>query len=474
MESIWTGAALPRFSPLRGEKRAEALVIGGGITGLLAAYFLKRKGASPVVIEAGRIAGGVTKRTTAKITSQHNLIYDQLRKSVGREKALQYARANEQAIAVYAQLIEDERIDCDFERISTGLYATLNTDRLEAEYRAAQALGLPARLDDQAPLPFRTRGILVFENQAQFHPLKFLAHIAKDLEIYEETQALSLEGGWVATAQGRIYADQIIIATHFPFLNAPGYYFARMHQERSYVVAYENAALPDGAYLGIDGGRYSIRRAGDYVLFGGGGHRTGENETGGKYDALLRAGGEYYTGARTVCRWSAQDCVTQNGIPYIGRFSASKENLYVATGFRKWGMTSAMVSAMRLSDLLSGKRPDYDVFDPLRHGAAASVPGFCADAAKSAAGLIKQNFQIPTEKLEDIPPGQAGIIETSRGKTGVYKDETGEIHTVSAKCPHLGCQLTWNGDECSWDCPCHGSRFDIRGNLLNGPAQRRN
>lgn len=266
-------------------------------------------------------------------------------------------------------------------------------------------------------------------------------------------------------------ANRIVFACHYPFVNFPGLYFARMHQERSYVLALEHAAQVDSMWIGADQGAYSFRNYGDLLLLGGGGHRCGENSAGGKYALLRQKAKAWFPGCREVTHWSAQDCMTADGVPYIGRYAESRPNWYVATGFQKWGMTSAMVSAMLLRDLICGvKNPYAEVFDPGRFDAAA-LAGIAAESGQAVKGLAKELFEIPSSTAAAVPGGHGGIVFLHGEKLGVYKDEDGQLTPVELRCQHLGCQLERNPDERSWDCPCHGSRFDRFGNLISGSAQ---
>ncbi|MEZ4358468.1 MAG: FAD-dependent oxidoreductase [Eubacteriales bacterium] len=474
MESIWTKTTdIGRREALAGNLKADVAVIGGGMAGVLTAYFLKRSGVDVVLIEGSQIGSGQTKNTTAKITSQHNLIYNKLIEDFGEEKAGKYAIANEKAINEFRRIIEEENIDCMFENKAAYLYSTIEEEPLEKECKAAQKLGIDAEIVKDVTLPFKVKAALKFNSQAQFHPLKFLKAIADKVTIYEDTMAKTVEGNKILTDKGTINAEKIVFATHYPFINAPGYYFMRMHQERSYAMALKNAPLPDGMYLGIDkGNSFSFRSSGKYLILGGGGHRTGENSVGGKYDKLRTLAEEIYPKSSEVAAWSAQDCITLDGVPYIGKYSSSEDSWYVATGFKKWGMTTSMVSAMIISDMISGKENQYaEAFSPQRFEFSASIKTLAEDTIKSAKGLIKEAFKLPKEKIDELPRNHGGIVEYNGHKAGVYKDEQGEVFIVSTKCSHLGCQLEWNPDENSWDCPCHGSRYNYNGELIDNPAQ---
>ncbi len=310
-----------------------------------------------------------------------------------------------------------------------------------------------------------------FRGQAQFHPLKFLKAISEPLTIFEHTPVETVEGTALVTERGRIRAEKVVFATHYPFVNFPGLYFVRMHQERSYVLALENAAKVDGMYIGGEMGGYSFRNYGNLLLFGGEGHRTGENSGGGRYDALRKMAGVLFPAGREVACWSAQDCITPDSVPYIGPYAPGRPDWYVATGFQKWGMTSSMAAAMILRDAICGREnPWAEVFDPGRFGGETFL-GVAGESGQAVKGLARNYFKIPRETAKELPAGHGGVVFLNGEKVGVYKEPDGTIHAVDVRCPHLGCQLEWNPDEKSWDCPCHGSRFDYKGNWLCGPAQ---
>ena len=471
MESIWTkSCTIPHRESLQKDVKTEVAVIGAGLAGVLTAYLLQNAGKKVIVLEADRIASGQTKNTTAKITSQHGLIYTHIAGSFGKEKALQYARANENAIDLFRKIIQKEGIDCDFEETNAYIYSQ-NKDMLKKEAEIAASLGLPATFINHIPLPLDEISAVCFEKQAQFHPLKFIRHISEKLEIYEKTPVQSVEEHLLETPKANVTAEHIVFATHYPFVNFPGLYFMRQHQERSYVLALENASLPEGMYLGNGETSYSFRKYKNYLLFGGEGHRTGENREGGRYEALRQKAKEIFPDVKEIAHWSAQDCIPADGIPYIGKYASSVPYWYVATGFQKWGMTTSMVSAMIIRDMICGKEnPDAEVFDPQRFSMDA-VEGIAYEIKEATKTLAKRFFQLPKETEKELPIGHGGIVDIKGEKIGVYKEKDSTVHMVDIRCPHLGCQLEWNPDEKSWDCPCHGSRFDYHGHLINNPAQ---
>lgn len=470
MESIWSQYPLRKRSELQGDLETEIAVIGAGMAGILTAYLLQKAGHRAVVLEAARIAGGQTRNTTAKITAQHGLIYQKLTAEQGTEEARLYAEASSEAVQAYRHIVEEKNIDCDFEEQSAYVYGN-HVSALKAEAEAARKLGLPASFTEHVPLPVSAAGAVRFSGQAQFHPLKFIGALAEELEIYENTPVRTVEDTLLQTDHGAVQAKHIVFACHYPFVNFPGMYFARMHQERSYVLALEHAADVHGMWIGAEKNGYSFRYYGNLLLLGGEGHRTGESSRGGRYAALERKAQEWFPESRVVARWSAQDCITPDSIPYIGRYADTRPNWYVATGFQKWGMTGSMVSAQLLRDLICGaENPYVSLFDPGRFD-LSMVDGVMAEGGQAVKGLARRLFRLPEETAREIPAGHGGIVLLDGEKVGVYKEENGTLHTVDVRCPHLGCQLEWNPDEKSWDCPCHGSRFDFRGKLLSGPAQ---
>lgn len=472
MKSVWSESCkFNKRKELKEDIETDVLIIGAGITGILIGYFLKKEGKEVVLIDADKTANGNTKNTTAKITSQHDLIYDKLIREFGEEKARQYAKANELAIKKYKEIIDERKIECDFEEMSAYIYSVDEIDIIKKEVEVARSLGIDAEFVENINIPLSIKGAVKFNNQAQFNPLKFLKDISEELVIYENTRALEIEENVVKTNGGVINANHIVVATHYPIMNAPGYYFMKMHQERSYVIALENCDNLDGMYKGYDKDTYSFRNYEGLLLLGGAGQRTGENESGGSYDKLRKVAKELYPESVERYHWSAQDCMTIDGIPYIGRYSDSTPNIYVATGFNKWGMTSSMVSAMIISDMILENKNDFsEIFSPKRFDLSLSINNIANDLVETAKNFIAQKIEIPEDKIEHIKNGHAGIVEYNGEQVGVYKTQEGEVFIVSTKCSHLGCQLHWNADELTWDCPCHGSRFDYKGRLIGSPA----
>ncbi len=471
MESIWSSTCrMKERERLKGDIRADVAVIGGGMAGILVAYTLEREGVHTVVLEAEQIGGGQTKNTIAKITSQHGMFCRSFIEKKGRETAEKYVQANQAAVEEYKKIICREKIDCDLEETDSFVYSD-DEGSLILEAEAASKLGAPASLVRKLEIPVPCAGGVKFRGQAQFHPLKFLEALTEELTIYENSPVKEVEEERILTAGGSVKADKIIFATHYPFVNFPGMYFTRMHQERSYVLALEGAENIKGMYIGSGPDPLSFRQYGKYLLLGGKSHRTGENKEGCRYEELREAARRFYPGSREAASWSAQDCITADQIPFTGQYASDRPNWFAATGFQKWGMTSSMVSAMILRDRICGRANPYaDIFSPDRFS-SEEIPQIMKDSGKAVKGLMKRFFHIPGDTVNLIEPGNASVVETAEGKVGVYRSEEGQLFQVDIVCPHLGCQLAWNPDERTWECPCHGSRFDYEGNLLEGPAQ---
>lgn len=425
INSVWAQEELPPFPKLKQDTKTDVLIIGGGMAGLLCAYRLQQNGVDCMLIEADSLCHGITRNTTAKITSQHGLIYSKLLREFNADTARLYWEANEAALAEYRRL--SETISCDFEAKDSYVYTLSHPEKLEKELNALQKIGVPADYTGALPLPFQTAGAIRFRDQAQFHPLKFAAGIARGLSVYEHTAAREFIGNTVVTEQGRIAAKKIIVATHFPLLNKHGSYFLKLYQHRSYVLALENAPDVNGMYIDESGAGLSFRNYGELLFLGGGAHRTGK--AGGTWNTLEQFAKIRYPQAREKYRWAAQDCMSLDGVPYIGQYSSNTPDLFVASGFNKWGMTASMLAGMLLCDLVQGKENRYAaVFSPSR---TILRPQLGINALEAVGNLLT-----PTRP----------------------------------RCPHLGCALKWNPQEHSWDCPCHGSRFTETGKLLDNPA----
>ncbi len=426
MEPVWNAnTKLPEFPEPEKDIKTDVLIIGGGIAGILTAYFLHQNGVKYILVEKDRICSGTTRNTTAKITFQHGLNYQKILRSSSVETAQKYLNANKTAFDKYTEICRN--IECDYETKDNYVFSINDRRTLENEIKILSRIGYKAEFCESLPIPIKTVGAVKFLKQAQFNPLKFISAIVDGLNIYENTFVREMIGTTAVTDKCRIKADKVIVTTHFPFINKHGSYFLKLYQHRSYVIALENAQYINGMYVDENHKGMSFRNYGDLLFVGGGGHRTGEK--GGNWNELRDFAKLHYPDAHEKFYWSAQDCMSLDGIPYIGKYSRNTANLYVAGGFNKWGMTGAMVSAMVLSDMVMGRRNEYaDIFSPSR---SIIKPQLFINSGKA----VKNLFTLTTKR-----------------------------------CPHMGCALKWNSAEHSWDCACHGSRFSDKGKVLDNPA----
>ena len=400
------------------------LVIGGGMAGILTAYYLQKVGRNVVLVEAHTIGSGMTANTTAVITAQHDTMYKDMIANNGFDVAKDYLYANLQAVENFKQLVEDEQIDCDFEITPSYLYSHKHS--LEDEVKALHKLGYEAELVQDIDLPFEIKNAVKFKDMAQFHPLKFLYAMAEKLTIYEHTMVKKIDDHTAYFDGGNIKFKQAVVASHFPFVNKHGMFFIKMYQARSYVMAIENSDAIGGTYIDDREEGFYFRQYGDLLLVGKGEHRTGMKTR--AINELKAFKERYYPDAKMRCMWANQDCITLDDIPYIGEYG-NMPDVYVATGFNLWGMTGSMVSANILCEKLCGMENIYEKTFATKR--CIFKPQLFANL-----GMALLNMVYPSVK----------------------------------RCPHLGCALKYNKLEHSWDCSCHGSRFEENGKLINNPA----
>jgi glycine/D-amino acid oxidase-like deaminating enzyme/nitrite reductase/ring-hydroxylating ferredoxin subunit len=487
-QSFWM-ASTPNidYPALNDDIKVDVAIIGGGISGILTGYFLTQKGIKAAIFEADHILQGTTGHTTAKVTSQHGLIYSKIKNEMSEEFAKQYADANESAIRMIEKISKEKNIECDFTPQSAYVY-TLQDEyihKIREEAQTASELGIEASYLEEIPLPLKIKAAVRFDKQAQFHPLKFLIPLAKKItnnggQIFEHSRIVNIEEDnkyILTTSQGKkVTAEKVIIASHYPCYNKHGLYFARIYPERSYVTAIKaKENYPGGMYINVEEPGRSLRSQpynnGELILVGGEHHKTGQGiDTSEHYAALIDFANKAFTVEDIPYHWSAQDCMTMDGLPYVGHFTSNTPNMYIATGFGKWGMTNSMASAMLLTDLILDKKsPWQEIYNPSRETIMASAKNFVVQNINVAQKIIEGKTQSLPEDI-DVKPGEAKIIESDGQRTGAYRDELGTLHLVDTTCPHLGCELNWNSAEKSWDCPCHGSRFSYTGDTIEGPA----
>jgi glycine/D-amino acid oxidase-like deaminating enzyme len=449
--SLWVSTASEELGGAPLPARADVVAIGAGITGLTTARLVAAEGASVAVIDAGPVCAGVTGYTTAKVTALQRVTVSEIAKRHGREAAVVYAQANRAAVEEIARLVASDEIDCDFERAPACTYTTSTSEvvSVEAEYHACDAAGLAVRMDSATELPFEARAAVWLDDQAQFHPRKYCLGLARAIttaggSVHELVRALRVKDGRreviVTTDRGDIAADHVVVATHLPFLDRGGF-FARAHPYRSYAMAVRmRDQRPRGMYISAESPTRSVRSTADgWTVLGGEGHKVGhDSDTRRRYDALEAWAREHFAFDDVSFRWSAQDYESVDGLPCIGPVLPTSHRVWVATGFRKWGMTNGTVAAVILRDRIAGRDNEWaSTFDTSRLAPRASARTF-----------VRENADVARRYVADRV--------TKKGPT----------------CTHLGCRLTWNTAEESWDCPCHGSRFTSDGALLQGPATK--
>ena len=476
------------YERLDGDRTVDVAVVGGGITGLTAALLLAREGFEVCLVDQGRIATGTSGYTTAKVTTQHHLTYARLRLTHGKDGAATYASAMEAAKERVAEFV-DEGIACDFRRRPSYVYATRPGERrlLEAETRAARDAGLAATLDDDVPLPFPTTGGMRFDNQAEFHPVKYLLGLADRLvetgaHVYEHTRAVHVQEGdgvVLQTERGDIRARHVVVATLMPFLDRGGH-FARAYPSRSYVLtARVRGDLPEAMLHAAAPPMYSIRSVPvggqELLMVLGQSHHVGSSKARPeRYEKVAEFARRHWEVDSFEHRWSAQDYTPDDGVPYIGRVTPRSQSVYVATGFKKWGMTGGTLAAMLITDAIAGRQsPWAPLFASNRIKPLAEGPRFLGENTRIGLRFVGDRILARGSRdINDLAPGEGAIVSSQGEKVAGFRSADGGLHAVSTRCTHLGCQVAWNAAESTWDCPCHGSRFAPDGQILNGPATK--
>ncbi|PGS03504.1 FAD-dependent oxidoreductase [Bacillus pseudomycoides] len=490
-EPYWRDStSFPIFPKLSESIKAEVAIIGAGITGITTAYLLAKEGMKVVLIDSGNILNGTTGHTTAKITAQHDLIYDELIDHFGADQARLYYEANEKALQFIKETVRTNNIDCDFTEEDAYLYTTCNDGlrKLTKEYEAYKKLNIPCDYVESIPLPISVQGALVMKKQAQFHPLHYLKNLVEQFieaggTIYEQTTAIDIEKGFypqVITKDGhRITCGYVVSCSHFPFYDANSFFFTRMYAERSYVLAIKaKKDYPRGMYLSIDTPtrslRYTTVNGEKIILVGGESHKTGQGiNTMLHYEALHSFAEETFGIDAIPYRWSAQDLITLDKLPYIGHINENNPNIFVATGYRKWGMTTGTAAAQLLKDSITKiDNPYKELFAPSRFHADPDIKTFVSQNLDVAKHLIEGKLEFALRKPEDLENGEGAVVRVHGKRAGAYKDNEGKLHIVDTTCTHLGCEVEWNSGDCTWDCPCHGSRFSIEGDVIEGPADK--
>ncbi|HET9349989.1 MAG TPA: FAD-dependent oxidoreductase [Burkholderiales bacterium] len=487
-QSVWAAsAALPQFSPMQENVHVDVCIVGAGISGLTTAYLLARAGRRVAVLDDGPVGGGMTQMTTAHITNQLDDRYFELEKVRGRDAARLAADSHSAAIDRIETIVRQESIDCDFTRLDGYLFLAEGDTRetLERELEAAHRAGLGAvELLERAPYAsFDTGPCLRFPNQGEFHPLKFLARLAQAIvhdggRIFTSSHADDIEGGvpaLVHVGKHVLTADAVVVAT-----NAPVNDRVAIHTKQAPYMTYViGARIPPGSVprvLAWDTGDpyHYIRTYQDLLIVGGEDHKTGQaDDTPERYarlEAWARA--RFPQMAEVELAWGGQVMETNDYLAFIGRNPMDHENVYVVTGDSGMGITHGTIAGMLLSDLILGRPNPWEaLYDPSRVTLRAA-----GDFARENSNVALQYTDWLTAgdvgSADEIAPGSGALVRQGLEKLAVYRDDEGQLHACEAKCPHLGCLVHWNPAETTWDCPCHGSRFDRYGKVINGPANR--
>ncbi|MFC5463411.1 FAD-dependent oxidoreductase [Lederbergia graminis] len=488
--SYWLNSSkISRYPEITKDMHVDIAIIGGGITGITTAYVLAKKGLTVAIFEATTVMNGTTGHTTAKITAQHGLIYDEFIQHFGVENAKLYYEANRLARNQMEKWITTLGIECDFQQEDAYIYTNDSNyiDNLKKEAEAYKSIGIEGGFVEDIPMDIANQGAIVMKNQARFHPVQFLTHLLQEIkemggEIYENSVATKMEEGNPSVVHFRngnkVSANYVISASHFPFHDDRGF-FARLHPERSYVVAGKpEKEFTGGLYLNAEKPTRSVRAVTidgeELLLFSGDGHKTGQGKPEIEhYEALEHWASKHFGVKEFKYRWSAQDLISLDKLPYIGRQHKDNPNIYVATGFRKWGMTTSVVAAHIIKDLIMDKPNRFaELFSPARFQADPSLKKLIKENVNVAANLIGGKLDRPDKEIKDVANGEGAAITYKGKRAGAYKNEAGELFVVDTTCTHMGCEVNWNSGDNTWDCPCHGSRFSYTGEVVEGPAEK--
>ncbi len=489
-DTIWDEniTDIPKFKVINKNISTDVCIIGGGITGVGTAYYLNKNNVDFILLEKDTICNSTTKYSTAKITSQHNLIYSSIMKKYGINIAKLYLDANNNAIKNIIKIIEEEKINCDLQ-IEDSFVFTQDTSyikNLEDEYFVLNKLEFNnCELVYNIKFPIGIKCALKFKNQAKFNPKKYVIGLASKFNnnIFENSKVTNIkkvgEKYNIFVNNCCITCNKVVLATHFPIKDIPGFYFLKMYQDASYVIAANIKTNNfNGIYINVEDPSISLRtlKMGNenIMLVGGNNIKVGDNIEKNKYESLENIAKSIYPDCQIIKKWNTQDCISLDQIPYIGNFSSFLPNMYIATGFNKWGITTSNIAANIITDKILGRHNKYEkVFIATRFHPIKNIKNVYYNIVQTLQSLIINKFKIKPESIENIPKNTGKIIKINGKNIGVYKDENNKVYKINPYCSHLGCLLTFNIQDKTWDCPCHGSRFDIHGNIINNPANEK-
>ena len=489
MNSYWIDSCkiIADKNELDKDINTDVCIIGGGITGISCAYYLAKNGFKTTILEKDLLAEKTSGNTTAKLTSQHGLFYKYLADTFSKDYAKLYLEANENAISNVKKIIDEENIECDFNFQDSYVFTQKESEvqKIKDEVSTLNNLNFPAEFLTNIPLPINNvLGAIKFPNQACFHVRKYLKGLCDSIlkhdgQIYQNSKVFDVKkdsGQYVTyTKNNKVFSKYVVLATNYPIINAPGFYFLKMYQEQSYVIGVETSdELFDGLYINSETPTLSFRTANDkkLLIIAGFNNKVGKKAIDSdKFEELEKISKTLYPDSKVKYKWTTQDCISLDKIPYIGQFSELMPNMYVATGYKKWGMTSSNIAANIIYDKILGKDNKYeDIFLSTRFHPIKNKTEFSNMLKQTTNSLIIEKFKIPEETIENLSTDDGKIVEIDNHKVGIYKDKNNNIYQVKPVCSHLGCELSWNNLEKTWDCPCHGSRFDYMGHSIYSPS----
>lgn len=491
MESYWeeNRKEYKKWKSIDKDIETDICIIGGGLAGLSTAYYTGLR-TDVIVLEKDRICSCTSGKNTGKVTSQHGLFYDYLLNSQGEEYARDYLNINENAIKEIERIIYKENIDCDFTKESSYVFTgqEKEIEKLKNENKVVNLLQIGiSNYKENIELPITIKGAIEFKNQAKIHPIKYGYGLAKTIEknggkIFENSQVKNVrkeENKYIIDVNNKkVIANHVVIATRYPIISFPGYYFLKMYQSTSYAMVFDcKEQLFNGMYISSEVPTISFRvikeKDKELLLVVGYDYKTGTPEAEDGYQNITNIVKNIYPNAKCLYKWTAEDCISLDKIPYIGEYSSTMKNLYIATGFNKWGITLSNVAGQIISDKIFNKENQFeDIFKSTRLRPVKNKDEFLNMAKEAGKSIILSKFKIPEEKLEEVKNDEGKIITIKDQKVGVYKDKEGKVYAVKPICTHLGCELYFNNIEKIWECPCHGSKFNYDGTSIEVPGNK--
>ncbi len=441
------------------------------MAGFLAAFRLWEEGKQVTLLEADKLFYGTTGKSTAKISCNQEVAYYVLYEKYGETAAKNYYSSQKYGRKKILELIEKYKIDCDLKEAASYIFAYDDCD-LKQNFRLLKKFGADCGLCE-IDVGGKTRRALKMNGEYMFDPLKFLSGLPAQFEIFEHTRAVDIDCDKkiIRTDGGNVVAENIIIATHYPIINTHGGYILKLRQSESYLAA-TDATLTDDMYLDLKNDGLTVRPYTGGTIIGGGDHRTGRREKADRL-AILRGYAKERFGTENLTHfWNAEDVMTADGMPCCGKYWAHADGIYVITGFNKWGMTNSAVCADIICDTLLGRENAYaSLFSPQRR-IRGGIADYAINAVTTLTDVILGYFRITSKSVYDIPQGRGAVVRYNGKKRAVYRDNNDKLYVIGSMCPHMHGELKWNASANCWECPCHGSRFDKYGNIINEPATK--